>query len=80
MQNATDFRNLLQSTGTSNLKEFNRLVTENNKLSKQNSDLKSKIKLTMIIKAEIQNKDLLEIKMLTNAKKIRHKEQGIYNG
>ena len=46
LQNATAFRNLLQSTGTSNLKEFNRLVAENNKLTKESINLKAKITTT----------------------------------
>ena len=43
LENANAFRNLLQSTGVSNLKEFNNLVAENNKLTKENTTLKSKI-------------------------------------
>lgn len=80
LQNATTFRNLLQSTGTSNLKEFNRLVAENNKLSKQNSDLKAK-QVEMLKKAEIAERRLTGIE-LTNAKKrldIKNKESIMAN-
>ena len=80
LDNATAFRNLLQSTGTSNLKEFNRLVAENNKLSKQNSDLKAK-QVEMLKKAEIAEQRLTGIE-LTNAKKrldIKNKESIMAN-
>jgi tape measure domain-containing protein len=46
LQNASAFRNLLQSTGVSNLKEFNSLVAQNNKLTKQNTELKSEVTKT----------------------------------
>jgi len=67
LQNASAFRNLLQSTGVSNLKEFNSLVAENNKLSKQNIELKAK-QVNMLKKAEIAEERLSGIR-LTNSKK-----------
>ncbi len=75
LQNATAFRNLLQSTGTSNLKEFNRLVAENNKLTKENTALKSKITTTQKdYNTVIQNQINLLAKN-QNALKSRTKEE-----
>jgi len=67
LENATAFRNLLQSTGVSNLKEFNNLVKQNNTLTKQNNQLKAS-QAEMLKKAEIAEGRLSGIR-LTNAKK-----------
>jgi hypothetical protein len=67
LQNASAFRNLLQSTGVSNLKEFNSLVAQNNKLTKQNTELKA-TQVNMLKKAEIAEERLSGIR-LTNSKK-----------